>query len=77
MLFPDLPADQGRARIEAAITGAADAEAWERIERIAAEPDLLGDLVNALRELRADPPSPGPSSSRDRSPRRAKSEELG
>jgi hypothetical protein len=77
MLFPDLPADQGRARIEAAIAGAADAEAWERIERIAAEPDMLGDLVTALRRLKADPPAPGPSSSRERRAFGAQSEELG
>ena len=77
MLFPDLPAAEGRARIEAAITGAADAEAWERIERIATEPDMLGELVNALRLLKEDPPAPGPSSSRDRPAPGAKSEELG
>lgn len=77
MLFPDLPAAEGRARIEAAITGAADADAWERIERIAAEPDMLGELVNALRLLKQDPPAPGPSSSSDRSAPSAQSEELG
>jgi hypothetical protein len=53
MLWPGLPVDEGRARVEAAITGAADIETWKRIEEIAAaEPDLFAHLFAALKERR-------------------------
>ena len=51
MLFPNLDAEEGRARIGAAIEGAADIGTWKRIEEIAAyEPDLFTHLFAALRE---------------------------
>jgi hypothetical protein len=53
MLWPGLPIEEGRARVEAALTGAADIETWKRIEEIAAaEPDLFTQLFAALRERR-------------------------
>lgn len=52
MLFPNLPAEEGRARVEAALAGAADIETWKRIEEIgAAEPDLMDNLMWALKDL--------------------------
>ncbi len=51
MLFPDLPEDEGWARIDAAFSGAADPERVEAIERIA-KGDLSADLLDALRQLR-------------------------
>jgi hypothetical protein len=54
-LWPGLPVDEGRARVEAAITGTAGIETWKRIEEIAAaEPDIFADLFAALRERRRD-----------------------
>lgn len=50
LLFPDLPADEGWARVEGAIAGAADEERAERIERIASE-ELDEDLLALLRLL--------------------------
>ena len=44
MLFPDLPADEGWARIDAAIAGAA-------AEQRAQAPDLPDDLLELLRRL--------------------------
>jgi hypothetical protein len=43
MLFPQLPATQGWARIDRALDGAADPKRIERIEDLAAN-DLSGDL---------------------------------
>lgn len=55
MLYPNLPSDEGRARVEAAITGAADIDTWRRIERIATrEPDLFTHLFAASKDLRAE-----------------------
>jgi hypothetical protein len=54
LLFPDLPAAEGRERVQNAIAGAADADRWQRIERIAAdEPVMLRDLIEELRATRA------------------------
>ena len=59
MLFPNLPAEEGRAHVEAAIAGAADIETWKRIEEIAAvEPDLMDNLMWALKELADEPDEP-------------------
>ncbi len=56
MLFPKLPAAEGWARIEEAISGASDPERWEAIERLATErvatADLSGDLLARLRAMR-------------------------
>lgn len=55
ILYPNLPSDEGRARVEAAITGAADIDTWRRIEKIAArEPDLFTHLFAASKDLRAE-----------------------
>ncbi len=55
ILYPNLPPNEGRARVEAAITGAADIDTWRRIEAIAAtEPDLMTYLFEALKNLRAE-----------------------
>jgi hypothetical protein len=54
LLFPDLPAAEGRERVQNAIAGAADTDRWRRIERIAAdEPEMLRDLIEELRATRA------------------------
>jgi hypothetical protein len=53
MLFPELPPDEGWARIEAAISGASDPERWEEIERLARS-DLSGDLLARIRRLRQE-----------------------
>jgi len=50
MLFPGLPPEQGWARIDAAIAGAADDRRMEAIEELAAG-DLSDDLLAALRTL--------------------------
>jgi len=68
MLYPNLPEEEGWARIEAALSGAADPKRWEAIERIASDPALgaailerLGggnlndDLLLRLKELGEDP----------------------
>ena len=67
MLYPNLPEEEGWARIETALSGAADPKRWEAIERIASDPALgaailerLGagnlndDLLLRLRELGED-----------------------
>jgi hypothetical protein len=66
MLFPDLPEEEGKARIEEAISGAADPVRWAAIERIASDParlaaierlaaaSLSDDLLLRLDELRED-----------------------
>jgi hypothetical protein len=64
MLFPDLPEEEGWARIELAISGAADPARWAAIEDIASDParlaaierlaaaSLSDDLLLRLNELR-------------------------
>jgi hypothetical protein len=51
-LFPDLPADEGRQRIDAAIERAGDSDRLERVERLAEDPELDAELLRALRRLR-------------------------
>jgi hypothetical protein len=51
MLFPKLPPAEGWARIDAAISGAADPQRAAAIERLAAG-DLSDDLLSLLRLLR-------------------------
>ena len=51
MLFPKLPAEEGWARIDAAISGAADSRRAEAIERLAAG-DLNEELLSLLKLLR-------------------------
>lgn len=73
MLYPNLPEEEGWARIEAALSGAADPKRWEAIERIATDPALgaailerLGagnlshDLLVRLKEVGADPTEDSP-----------------
>jgi hypothetical protein len=58
MLFPELPPEEGWAQVEAAISGASDAERWNRIEQLVAEQqvadDLNADLLAVLRQLRQE-----------------------
>ncbi len=49
MLYPDLPAAEGLARIEAAIDSAKDDERWARIEKIARQSELVDELIRAIR----------------------------
>ncbi|HSC72580.1 MAG TPA: hypothetical protein VLB89_00345 [Gaiellaceae bacterium] len=53
-LFPNLAPEEGRQRIETAFARAEDEERAQRIERLANEPDLDGELLRALRRLSAD-----------------------
>jgi hypothetical protein len=53
MLFPELPPEEGWARIDAAISGASDPERWNAIERLAGD-DLSDDLLSKLRRLRKE-----------------------
>ncbi len=52
MLFPHLPADEGRRRIDAAIERAGDSDRLERVEGLAEDPELDAALLRALRRLR-------------------------
>jgi hypothetical protein len=66
MLFPDLPAEEGWARIDEAISGASDPARWAAIEHLASDParlaaierlaaaSLSDDLLLRLNELRED-----------------------
>ena len=51
MLFPQLPPQEGWARIDAAFSGAADPQRTAAIERLASG-DLSDDLLSLLRLLR-------------------------
>jgi hypothetical protein len=51
LLFPGLPAEEGWARIDEAVAGAADDRRFEAIEALAAR-DMNDDLIAALRILR-------------------------
>ncbi|HEU5362471.1 MAG TPA: hypothetical protein VFU56_03970 [Gaiellaceae bacterium] len=50
LLFPDLTVEEGWARIDAALEGAADPKKLDAIEEVAAG-DLSGDLAAAVRRL--------------------------
>jgi hypothetical protein len=50
-LFPNLPPEEGWARIDEAFRGASDSERWDRIELLAAE-DLDANLLTRLKRLR-------------------------
>jgi hypothetical protein len=52
LLFPGLPVEEGWAKIDAAIEGAADEQRLEAIEDLVAG-DLTEELIAALRRLRA------------------------
>jgi hypothetical protein len=45
LLFPNLSAEEGRARITAALASAADKQTQQRVERLAAEGDLVAELL--------------------------------
>ena len=45
ILFPDVPPDEGDARVDAALAGAADDERWGRIEALAEREQLDAALV--------------------------------
>ena len=51
MLFPQLPPNEGWARIDAAFSGAADPQRTAAIERLASG-DLSDDLLSLLRLFR-------------------------
>jgi hypothetical protein len=53
LLFPKLSAEEGWARIDAAISGAADTRRTEAIERLAAG-SLSDDLLTLLKLLREE-----------------------
>jgi hypothetical protein len=48
LLFPRLSRDEGRRRIAAALDGAVDADRAERIEALAADPDLVDEIFRRL-----------------------------
>jgi hypothetical protein len=48
LLFPRLSRDEGERRIAAALEGAGDAARAERIEALAADPDLLDEIFQRL-----------------------------
>ena len=48
LLFPRLSPEEGRRRIDAALEGAADAERTLRIEELANDPGLAGDIFRRL-----------------------------
>jgi hypothetical protein len=50
LLFPNLPPDEGWARIDAAFAGAADERKLDAIDRLA-EADLSVELLEALRRM--------------------------
>ena len=53
LLFPDLSPEEGDARVDAALAGAADDERWQRIEELARRQELdaalLAEAIAALR----------------------------
>ncbi len=57
LLFPNLDAEDGWAKIDAAVAGAADDERFEAIEELASR-DLTADLYAALERLRRTERSP-------------------
>lgn len=54
VLFPNHPAEEGRARIEAALARAEDEERTQRVERLANDPDLDAELLRSLRSFLVD-----------------------
>lgn len=54
VLFPNLPAEEGRRRIETALARAEDEERAERVERLADDPDLDAELMRSLRPFLVD-----------------------
>ena len=52
LLFPSLSPEEGWARIDRAVEGAADEERWAAIEKAATPPDLGDELADRLRKLR-------------------------
>ena len=48
LLFPRLSREEGQRRIAAAFDGAADADRAERIEALAADPDLVDEIFRRL-----------------------------
>ena len=48
LLFPRLSREEGQRRIDAALEGAADSERAERIEALAADPDLVDEIFRRL-----------------------------
>jgi hypothetical protein len=59
MLFPNLPAEEGWARIENALNDAADKERIDRIEAAVAAGDFYVELIAAVRDLVEKQPDPG------------------
>jgi len=59
-LFPDLPVEEGWARIEWASRAASDPDRADAVERLVGSTDLSGDLLDILRRLRRDEPEDEP-----------------
>lgn len=58
LLFPGLSAEEGGARVDAALAGAADDERWQRIEELARRQELDAALLaEAIAALRNGPAS--------------------
>ena len=58
MLFPNLPAEEGWARIERAIKDAADKDRIDKIEAAVAAGDFYLELIAAVRDLVEKQPDP-------------------
>jgi hypothetical protein len=58
MLFPNLPAEEGWARIEDALNDATDKERIDRIEAAVAAGDVYLELIAAVRDLVEKQPDP-------------------
>ncbi len=54
MLFPNLAPEDGRRRIDTAFARAEDEERAQRVERLAADPDLDEELLRTIRRLSSD-----------------------
>jgi hypothetical protein len=54
LLFAHVSPEEGWRRIDAALDGAADAQRFARIERLAEAPDLDEELLRTVRSLRDD-----------------------
>jgi len=54
MLFPNLSPEEGWRRIDSALERARETERADRVDELAADPDLDDELLSALARLRRD-----------------------